>query len=57
MVIAFRMEILRLNDLEQRLYNELFNMCDAEGNGKITGPKASELFVKSGLSHEILHQV
>ena len=51
------MESLRLSDQEQRVYAELFGACDVENCGKISGLKASELFRKTGLTQEVLHQV
>ena len=51
------MESLRLSDHEQRVYAELFGACDVENSGKVSGPKASELFLKTGLTQDILHQV
>lgn len=51
------MEGLKLDSREQQYYGELFQSCDIEGNGKITGPKASELFLASGLSSDVLKQV
>ena len=51
------MEGLKLTDQEQRVYGELFGLCDVEATGKVTGLKASELFLSSGLSQETLHQV
>ena len=51
------MESLRLSDQEQRVYAELFGACDVENSGKVSGPKASELFLKTGLTQDVLHQV
>jgi len=51
------MEALKLSQLEQRNYGELFQLCDVDGTGKITGIKASELFLSSGLGQEALLQV
>ena len=48
---------MKLNEQDLKLFGELFAMCDAENTGKISGPKASELFITSGLSHEVLHEV
>jgi hypothetical protein len=48
------MEVLKLSQLEQRNYEELFQLCDVDGTGKITGIKASELFLSSGLGQEAL---
>lgn len=51
------MEGLKLGDLEQAYYAELFQTCDVEGTGKITGMKASELFLASSLHQDALKQV
>ncbi|XP_041352222.1 ralBP1-associated Eps domain-containing protein 1-like isoform X2 [Gigantopelta aegis] len=51
------MEGLKLSEQEQQFYGELFQTCDVDGNGKITGIKASELFRASGLSQEQLVQI
>ncbi len=51
------MESLRLSDHEQRVYAELFGTYDVEACGKISGPKAAELFVKTGLTQDVVHQV
>lgn len=51
------MESLRLSDQEQRVYAELFGACDVDNSGKVGGPKVSELFLKTGLGQEVLHQV
>lgn len=51
------MEALKLGDLEQQYYAELFQTCDVEGTGRITGPKASELFLASSLNQDTLKQV
>ncbi|KAK7480159.1 hypothetical protein BaRGS_00028544, partial [Batillaria attramentaria] len=51
------MEGLKLGDLEQQYYAELFQTCDVEGTGKITGMKASELFLASGLNQDALKQI
>jgi hypothetical protein len=51
------MESLKLSEIEQAYYNELFQTCDVEGTGKITGMKASELFLASSLPPEALKQV
>ena len=51
------MEGLKLGDLEQAYYAELFQTCDVEGTGKITGMKASELFLASNLHQDALKQV
>lgn len=51
------MEGLKLTQIEQRNYGELFQLCDVDGTGKITGIKASDLFLSSGLGQETLLQV
>lgn len=51
------MESMQLSEQETRLFNELFTMCDTENTGRVFGPKASELFMNSGLSTDTLHQV
>lgn len=51
------MEALKLGDLEQQYYAELFQTCDVDGTGKITAQKASELFRASGLNQDALKQV
>ena len=51
------MEGLKLGERELQYYNELFQACDVEGSGKVTGIKASELFLASGLNPDILKQV
>ncbi|CAG5128012.1 unnamed protein product, partial [Candidula unifasciata] len=51
------MEGLKLGAKEQQYYAELFQACDSEGSGKVTGPKASELFLTSGLSPDVLIQI
>lgn len=48
---------MELGEREQQYYAELFQACDVEGSGKVTGLKASELFRASGLNPEILIQV
>ena len=48
---------LSLSDQEQRVYAELFGMWDRENTGKVSGLKAFELFVTSGLAQDVLHQV
>ena len=55
--IACEMEGLKLSEQEQQLYGELFQTCDVDGSGKITGIKAAELFRASGLSQDQLLQV
>ncbi|KAI0240795.1 RalBP1-associated Eps domain-containing protein 1 [Lamellibrachia satsuma] len=51
------MEPVILNEQEQRIYADLFCRCDAGNSGKVTGIKATELFVCSGLPPETLHQI
>ena len=51
------MEGLKLGDLEQAYYAELFQTCDVEGTGRISGTKASELFLASSLQQDALKQV
>ena len=51
------MESLRLSDQEQRVYADVFAACDVENSGKVSGLKASELFLKTGLTQDVLHQV
>ncbi len=51
------MEALKLSDQEQRFYGELFQGCDTDASGKISGIKALDLFRASGLTQEALHQV
>ena len=51
------MEALKLNEHEQRVYGELFSQCDNDSSGKVTGVKATELFLTSGLPQETLQQV
>ncbi|KAK2186760.1 hypothetical protein NP493_190g06065 [Ridgeia piscesae] len=51
------MESVILNDQEQRIYADLFCRCDAGNSGKVTGIKATELFMCSGLPAETLHQI
>ena len=51
------MEGVKWSEQEQRTYAELFSVCDVENTGKISGVKAAELFLTSGLTQEVLHQV
>ncbi|KAL8581773.1 hypothetical protein ACOMHN_043191 [Nucella lapillus] len=51
------MEGLKLGEIEQAYYAELFQTCDVEGTGKITGLKASELFLASSLPQDVLKQI
>lgn len=51
------MEGLKLSQQEQRTYGELFQLCDVDGTGRITGIKASELFLSSGLGQDALLQI
>lgn len=48
---------LKLSDVEQRYFGDLFSCYDVENHGKIAGSKASELFLASQLPTEILHQI
>ena len=45
------------SEREQSYYAELFQSCDIDGTGKITGTQAGELFRSSRLSQDILVQV
>ncbi|XP_078698401.1 ralBP1-associated Eps domain-containing protein 1-like isoform X5 [Branchiostoma floridae x Branchiostoma belcheri] len=51
------MEGLTLTDAEQKLYSELFGTCDVEHTGRVSGTKASELFLASQLPHDTLQQI
>ena len=51
------MECIKLGELEQAYYGELFQTCDVEGNGRISIQKATELFLASNLSQEAMRQV
>lgn len=51
------MEGVKLAEQEQTYYGELFQNCDIDGSGKVTGSKASDLFRLSGLSQDVLLQV
>ncbi|XP_033740073.1 ralBP1-associated Eps domain-containing protein 1-like isoform X5 [Pecten maximus] len=51
------MEGLTLSQQEQICYGELFQTCDVDGTGRITGVRASDLFLSSGLSQDHLMQV
>lgn len=51
------MEGLKLSQQEIMAYGELFQNWDVDGTGKITGPRASELLMSSGLNQEALMQV
>ncbi|GAB1597321.1 ralBP1-associated Eps domain-containing protein 1 isoform X2 [Argonauta hians] len=51
------MEGLKLCEQEQSYYGELFQNCDVEGSGRVTGSKALDLFRLSGLSQEHLQQI
>ncbi|XP_014784615.1 ralBP1-associated Eps domain-containing protein 1 isoform X3 [Octopus bimaculoides] len=51
------MEGLKLCEQEQRYYGELFQNCDVEGSGRVTGSKALDLFRLSGLNQEVLQQI
>ncbi|OWF39702.1 RalBP1-associated Eps domain-containing protein 1 [Mizuhopecten yessoensis] len=52
-----KMEGLTLSQQEQICYGELFQTCDVDGTGRITGVRASDLFLSSGLSQDHLMQV
>lgn len=51
------MEQLKLTQQEQVFYGEYFQTCDADGSGKISNSRASDLFVCSGLSPEVLLKI
>ena len=51
------MDSLKLTEQEQRNYAELFSVCDLENTGKVTGVKAFDLFLTSGLTQDVLHKV
>ncbi|XP_064613399.1 ralBP1-associated Eps domain-containing protein 1-like isoform X2 [Liolophura sinensis] len=51
------MEALKLNDQEQRLYQDLFHSCDVEGTGKVSGTSAIELLRTAGLSADTLYEI
>lgn len=51
------MEQLKLTHQEQAFYGECFQSCDADGNGRISSSRASDLFMYSGLGPEVLLQV
>ncbi|CAE1318285.1 REPS [Acanthosepion pharaonis] len=51
------MEGVKLAEQEQTYYGELFQNCDIDGSGKVTGSKASDLFRLSGLSQDVLLQI
>ncbi|KAK3098749.1 hypothetical protein FSP39_022716 [Pinctada imbricata] len=51
------MEALKLTTQEQICYGELFQSCDSDGSGKVSGLRASELFLTSGLSQDVLLQI
>jgi len=51
------MESLKLSDQEKRIYAELFGALDVENTGKVNGKKATELFLTSGLTQDVLHQI
>lgn len=48
---------MMLTDQEQSYYGELFQTCDVDGSGKLTGGHVTELFRQSGLPPETLLQV
>ena len=45
------------SEREQRYYAELFQSCDTEGTGKISGIQAAELFRSARLGQDVLVQV
>ena len=45
------------SEREQRFYAELFQSCDTEGTGKISGIQAAELFRSARLGQDVLVQV
>ena len=51
------MESMKLNEIEQQRYAELFSACDIENFGAVSGNTAYELFLTAGLSQETLQQV
>ncbi len=51
------MEILKLTEQERKAYSDWFSQCDVENRAKVSGVKASELFISSGLPTELLYQV
>lgn len=51
------MEQLKLTQQEQVFYGEYFQTYDADGSGKISNSRASDLFVCSGLSPEVLLKI
>lgn len=51
------MENIALRDHEAKHFADLFAICDCDNSGKVSGPNASELFIKSGLSRDVLHEV
>ncbi|XP_048767449.2 ralBP1-associated Eps domain-containing protein 1-like isoform X3 [Ostrea edulis] len=51
------MEQLKLTHQEQAFYGECFQSCDADGNGRISSSRASDLFMYSGLGPEVLLQI
>lgn len=55
--LRYNMEQLKLTQQEQVFYGEYFQTCDADGSGKISNSRASDLFVCSGLSSEVLLKV
>ena len=50
---------MELSETEQRLYGELFDRLEDKNAGgkRITGVRASELFLASGLPQETLHRI
>lgn len=55
--LRYNMEQLKLTQQEQVFYGEYFQTCDADGSGKISNSRASDLFVCSGLSPEVLLKI
>ena len=51
------MENIKLTDIEQQRYAELFSACDVENYGAVSGNIAYELFLTAGLSQETLTKV
>eukprot|EP00058_Branchiostoma_floridae_P000363 XP_002585851.1 hypothetical protein BRAFLDRAFT_73388 [Branchiostoma floridae] len=51
------MEGLTLSEAEQKLYSELFGTCDVDHTGRVSGTRASELFLASQLPHDTLQQI
>ncbi|GAB6030629.1 hypothetical protein CHUAL_007488 [Chamberlinius hualienensis] len=51
------MEFMKLSEVELRYFNELFNHCDVENNGKVSGVKAGEVLRASHLPPESLQLI